>query len=162
MDFELVELYEQYKMHLIDLNTILEKALDEHINYPDYGAFLSLMFLDECEESYILQLILWSERKYIIDNLPIEKSDFIKFLNTLVDFSFFTAEPITYIKENDLYMCERDGMLILVNGGKLTARVKLPENFSNTILTCENCNEEMTVKESITLPDLTFFIFSKF
>lgn len=127
-------------------------------NYYDQIKF------DESDFNLMIMLLLWVNPNSIFkSNEQNYCNSFTKFLSSLkaLNSSFFDKEINWYYTDNNHLVFVKDDLLFILNNNDYDISSQLPDEFMNSTLHCENCNEDITVTTSLDVPSKTFYIITK-
>lgn len=135
-------------------NTVDFNSIVEAVNYLEG---------DESDEALIVETILWALPNSPIKTMQNSNNSFYKFLISLKgDNDVFYEKEINWLlTTNNQIIFEKNNLLFVFNNEENVKSIDLPVNYCNAALYCLNCNEEISVDNTLNVPSKTFYIIEK-
>lgn len=159
-----------------ELELLMDNFINENISLEEYiNCIKSLEITDQkAFQNYICSynnttkmdqrmhalLILWFYKYQYFNNLSYEENHYLDYINEI------TYEIIDYnikilILENSYLIYKMDNFYFIINHNNHLVKITLPDELKQQIVFCINCNDEMKLKEKITMPEFSFYAMEK-
>jgi hypothetical protein len=141
----------------ISMNNYISKIESFEINNNDnFNNFLlNYQETNKMDERMNALLILWFyKNKHFVNNLSCNP-----YLSYIYDLTQDIINPTLNIitLENDYLICKVNQFYFVINHNKKEVEIDLPEELKNKSVFCFNCNDDMILEETITLPEFSFY-----
>lgn len=148
-------------------NIFIDNLFDELIavnklEKEEINKLFTYLETDESDEAMIVSLLIWCLYDSPFKDCHKSNNSFHRFLLSInINDNFYMTDINVLQKEKALLMFKKDNYLIIVNPTNDNTKCILPKDYQDTVLYCENCNEEINVKNALIIPENTFYIISK-
>lgn len=146
----------------ISLNEYIDNLIRIDINNLDLfnsylESFNSTSMMDEHMNALI---ILWLLKKDSFNIKDDTTNEYLLYINEITE-EIEDDKTSIILCENNYLIAKIGECYFIINHNNHTSKIMLPDQLQNTTVYCFNCNDDMKLKEKITLPEFSFYAIIK-
>ncbi len=159
-----------------DLINLINDFINEKINLKDYLIKIKQyqindissfkLFLENYNDTNKMDqrmnalLILWFYKHDYFNNLEYDDNEYLSYIEEIQeDIDNYKLDYITI--ENNYLIIKLSNYYFIINHNNHLVKIPLPEELQYQAVYCLNCNDDMKLKDKISLPEFSFYVLEK-